>query len=103
MESYLLESRVQIQGHRFAYARARLYPTRLEVRGWGLRGRIRYDLALKDVTQVDWWTGKSPNLGIYVRGGERLLLSLRPAGTWRFTLGNLLSARTRVPAGYFAS
>lgn len=53
-------------------------------------------VALEDVRAVEWWTGADVyNLGIYLFGGETVLMYVEGAGRWKFAIDECLAATGR--------
>lgn len=63
------------------FARARLYPDRLELSGWRLRGRYHRAIPIKQVLQVDLLSDDS--LAIWLSIGETVRLRIGQASRWK--------------------
>ncbi len=63
------------------FARARLYPDRLELSGWRLRGRYRRSIPIKQVLQVDLLSDDS--LMIWLSIGETVRIRIDQAARWK--------------------
>lgn len=61
-----------------------LFTDRIELRGWGLRGRYRRAIALRDVEHVD--VRAADEVSLWCAGGETLHLRLRGAVGWKRSL-----------------
>ncbi len=81
-------SRFQLPDRKLLFARARLYEDRLELSGFGLRGRYRRTLRLDEVCSVEWWSGagKEPNLALQLHDGRSLAVWVPGPGLWKFAV-----------------
>ena len=69
------------------FARARLYPDRIELSDWGRHGQENRLIALSDVDHVEWsTTPDSGSIVLVLNEGERIALRLKQAKRWREVL-----------------
>ena len=83
-----LRARFQYADRRLLLARARLLADRVELDGWGWRGRHRRTVPLEELVRVDWIPERSDgvNLGLHLRGGGALQLRIAGAGLWKYEI-----------------
>lgn len=90
-EKVLLTARFHLPEVRMLFSKAKLYPNRIEFRGWSSKGRYARTVHLSEIEDTQWWFGRSDlNFALYLRSGEDLLMYLRGAGNWKFTLDELM-------------
>jgi hypothetical protein len=66
------------------WSKMALLEDRLELSGWGWRGRHHRVLPLEDIVGVQWWTGKgSANLRIRLKERAHVKLFVEAAGLWK--------------------
>lgn len=96
----LFSNRFRFPGQRFFYGRARLFADRVELRGWGLRGRFVRSIPLRAIERVEWWTGSMLcNLEFCMEDGKTFGIWVEGAGRWKFAIdGNAVQTLHRAPA-----
>jgi hypothetical protein len=81
-------------------AYARLLLDRLQIKRLTWTGLQTTEVPLDDVVRSEWWTGECDyNLGIYLRGGDRVLLYVRGAARWKFAIDERIVALGREHRG----
>ena len=77
------------------FARARLYPDRIELTDWSLRGTHSRMIALSEVDHVEWTTSATDaNATLVLAAGERVPLRLKQVSRWQQALEQRLSWAT---------
>lgn len=76
------------------FARVRLYPDRLELTGWHLRGPYRRRIPLRQILQADAMS--QDNLLLWLSDGETVRLHLGRAPQWQAAIA-LQQRRLRPP------
>lgn len=81
-------SRFKYADRRLLLARARLYVDRIELSGFGWRGRHRRRIPLRDVARVEWWSsvGSRVNLVVHLHEGDPVQLWVRGPGLWKYAI-----------------
>lgn len=86
----LLKTRFRFGDRQSLFARARLYPDRIELSDWSPRGPVNRLIPLSDVERIEW-PGKPHDATVFVlRAGERVPLKLAQVARWRRTLDDLI-------------
>ncbi len=80
----LLSSRFRMPHRHVSLGRARLYGDRIDLRGWGLRGRYRRRIPLSHVASFEYHGLEAgANLSIYLVNGDQMHLHVKEAHRWR--------------------
>jgi len=74
----LLSAPFSLEDRWLLWSRLRLYPDRLELRGWTLTGRLRRHIRLERVERTD----HDGHLLLYLQRGERIRLGVAEARRW---------------------
>jgi hypothetical protein len=83
----IFSNRFRFPGQWFFYGRARLYADRVDLKGWGLRGRYVRSIPLSTIERVEWWTGSMMcNLEFCLGGDKTLGIWVEGAGRWKFAI-----------------
>ena len=73
------------------FARARLYPDRIELTDWSPRGQASRMIELSNVERVEWsGSGEEGEVVLVLNEGERVPLRLKNAPRWRQILDQCL-------------
>jgi hypothetical protein len=75
----LLSAPFSLEDRWLLWSRLRLYPDRLELRGWTFTGRLRRHIRLERVKRTDHEDG---HLLLYLQRGERIRLVVQEARRW---------------------
>lgn len=75
----LLSAPFGLEDRWLLWSKLRLYPDRLELRGWTFTGRFRRHIRLERVTRTDHEDG---HLLLYLQRGERIRLVVEEARRW---------------------
>lgn len=87
----LLKTRFRYSDRPGLFARARLYPDRIELSDWTSRGQANRLIQLADVERIEWTTTRpNANVVLILREGERVPLKLTEIARWKRTLEDLL-------------
>lgn len=96
----ILSARFHLPETRIFFPKAKLYADRIELRGWSAKGRYARTIALAEVEDTKWWFGRSDiNFALYLKSGEDLLMHLRGAGNWKYTLDEIMQRDTLLDHG----
>jgi len=92
MSTPILSTRCTLPGRSLWFGRADLFRDRIRLTGWTWQGQFERVLPLERVEDLQWWAvTEDVNLLLDVRGGREVPLQLhRDAGTWNYTLRDLL-------------
>lgn len=87
-ENVMLSSRFRDPEKRLLFARALLFPNRIEFSGIALSGFYRRLLFLKQIERVEWKVGQSraANLTIWTRDGQKMQFWMNGAGLWKYMI-----------------
>jgi hypothetical protein len=105
-EDVMLSSRFRDPGQRLFFARALLFPNRIEFSGMALSGMYRRLLLLENVEQVEWRAGqaRASNLTFWLRDGGKMQLWMNTAGLWKYMIdANMRNLSMQLPAAASAS
>ncbi len=93
----LLASRFQLPDARLFFTKARLYSNCIVLKGWSTSGRYSRTILFSEIEDTQWWFGRTDiNFAIYLTSGEDLLLHIKGAGNWKYTLDELMN-RDQMP------
>ncbi|MDZ4701865.1 MAG: hypothetical protein SH809_19295 [Rhodothermales bacterium] len=104
-EDVMLASRFRDPEHRLLFARAYLFPNRIEFSGITLSGVYRKMLLLENVEQVEWRTGqiRAVNLILSLRDGSTYKFWVSTAGLWKYLIdANMRTLSRQLTAGPMA-
>ena len=99
-EEVMLSSRFRDPDRRLFFARAMLFPNRIEFSGLALTGMYHRMLMLENVEQVEWKVGqvKAANLTIWMRDGDKIQVWMNGAGLWKYMIdANVRSLSRQLP------
>lgn len=105
-EDVMLASRFRDPEHRLLFARAYLFPNRIEFSGITLGGVYRKMLLLENVEQVEWRAGqiRTVNLILSLRDGSTYKFWVSTAGLWKYLIdANMRTLSRQLTAGRPAS
>ncbi len=83
----LLTTGFSLPGALLVYARARLFPDRIELSGWGGRGLFRETICLREVRRIAWpAAGADGPTTLHLEDGRALAVCLHQPHRWRLRL-----------------
>lgn len=84
----ILSSRFRDPEKRLFFARALLFPNRIEFSGLTMSGMYRRLLLLENIEQVEWRAGqaKAANLTLWLRDGGKFRVWVNTAGLWKYMI-----------------
>jgi hypothetical protein len=101
-EEVMLTSRFRDPEHRLLFARAYLFPNRIEFSGITMSGVFRKMLLLENVEQVEWRAGqvRAVNLILSLRDGSTYKFWVGTAGLWKYLIdANMRTLSRQLTAG----
>ncbi|MEZ4702978.1 MAG: hypothetical protein R2834_21780 [Rhodothermales bacterium] len=105
-EDVMLSSRFRDPEQRLLFARAHLFPNRIEFSGITLGGVYRKMLLLEQVEQVEWRAGqiRAANMILSLRDGSTFKFWVSTAGLWKYLIdANMRTLSRQLTAGRGAS
>ena len=83
-----MSSRFRDPEKRLFFARASLFPNRIEFSGFAFSGMYRRLLLLKNIERVEWKVSQknTPNITLWLRNGKKKKLWLNGAGLWKYMI-----------------
>jgi len=102
-EESLLSSRFRDPDKRLFFARASLFPNRIEFSGFAFSGMYRRLLLLKHIERVEWKVGQksAPNIILWLRDGKKKHLWLNGAGLWKYMIeANVRNLPRQLPSNF---
>ena len=87
-EETLLSSRFRDPEQRLFFAKANLFPNRIEFSGFAFSGTYRRLILLKHIERVEWRVGQknAPNIIFWLRNGKKKQLWFNGAGLWKYMI-----------------
>ena len=102
-EEVMLSSRFRDPDRRLFFAKALLFPNRIEFSGIALTGMYHRMLLLENVEQVEWRAGqvKTTNLTIWMRDGNKVQVWMNGAGLWKYMIdANVRTLARQLPESF---
>ena len=95
----LLTTSFQERGRRLFFARARLYPDRIELSGWQPGHTYQEQILLARIARIDWPDAAAPDADIvlHLQDDTRRVLRLKKISAWRRLLESRLRWRNAAP------
>lgn len=100
-EETLLSSRFRDPDQRLFFAKASLFPNRIELSGFAFSGMYRRLILLKHIERVEWRVRQknAPNITFWLRNGKKKQLWFNGAGLWKYMIeANVRNISRQLPA-----